>query len=76
MIRSRVTLLSVVSKSDMDSDNDDTSVNIMMWMVVVLCTIAIFAMHLDKNAEWGRDAAAMRDDEEPPLGSTPDKKVQ
>lgn len=76
MIRSRVTRLNVVSKSDMDSDNDDTGVNIMMWIVVVLCTIAIFAMHLDKNAEWGCDAAAMRDDEEPPLGSTPDKKVQ
>jgi len=60
----------------MGGDNDDANVNIMMWAVVVLCTIAIFAMHLDKDAEWGRDTAAIRGGEEDSLSSTPDKKAQ
>ena len=52
----------------MDDGDDNEGINFMMWMVVILCTVSIFAMHLDKDARWGVDTVAISDD----VGPSPD----
>lgn len=58
----------------MDGGDGSESIGFMMWVVVILCAVSIFAMHLDKDAQWGSDTAAMSDDVGPSPDAVPDKK--